>query len=144
MVPILFLMVHIRPLEIILAKKTTELVLLFQKNITKLVFLWPNLSQKCFKELIVSIWMLINCCISWSKLHIHELELNIFCVYQKSIRLKVWKNNFLDVIYLFSVVFLKIIVYIVFVEMTNLDFGPVYLFILAPSLLVYSRSKFTC
>ena len=29
-----------------MAKKTTELVLFFHKNITKLVFLWPNMSQK--------------------------------------------------------------------------------------------------
>ena len=42
---ILFLMAYVRPLEIILAKKTTELVLLFYKNITKLVFLWTNMSQ---------------------------------------------------------------------------------------------------
>ena len=40
------LILEIRPLEIILAKKTTELVLRFHKNITKLVFLWPNMSQK--------------------------------------------------------------------------------------------------
>ena len=33
-------------LEIILAKKTTELVLLFHINETKLVFLWPNMGQK--------------------------------------------------------------------------------------------------
>ena len=32
------------------AKKITELVLLFHKNITKLVFS-PNISQKCFKVL---------------------------------------------------------------------------------------------
>ena len=49
--PILFLIAYIRPLGIILDKKTTELVLLFHKNITKLVFLWPNMSQKCFKVL---------------------------------------------------------------------------------------------
>ena len=41
-----------RPLEIILAKKITELVLLFYKKTTKLVFLWPNKGQKCFKVLI--------------------------------------------------------------------------------------------
>ena len=51
LVTILFLMAWYRPLEIILAKKTTELVLLFHKNITKLVFLWPNMGQKCFKVL---------------------------------------------------------------------------------------------
>ena len=39
-------------LEIILAKKTTELVLFFHKDITKLVFLWPNMRQKYFKVLI--------------------------------------------------------------------------------------------
>ena len=41
--------------------KTTELVLLFHKNITKLVFLWSNMSQKSFKVLkfrmnIANIW----------------------------------------------------------------------------------------
>ena len=30
----------------IVTKNTTELVLLFHKNITKLVFLWPNMNQK--------------------------------------------------------------------------------------------------
>ena len=35
----------------IVAKKTTELVLLFHKNITKLVFIWPNMGQKSFKVL---------------------------------------------------------------------------------------------
>ena len=39
----------------IVAKKTTELVLLFHKNITELVFLWSNMSQKCFKILIKEI-----------------------------------------------------------------------------------------
>ena len=48
---ILFLMAYIRPLEIIVAKKTTELFLLFHKNITKLVFLFPNMGQKSFKVL---------------------------------------------------------------------------------------------
>ena len=52
---ILFLMAYIRPLEIILAKKTTELVLLFHKKTTKLVFLWPNMGQLCFKVLTISI-----------------------------------------------------------------------------------------
>ena len=51
-------MAYIRPLEIILAKKTTELVLLFHKNITKLVFLRPNMSQKSFKVLKKKIFML--------------------------------------------------------------------------------------
>ena len=41
------------PLEITLAKKTTELVLLFYKNITKLIFLWLNMDQKNFKVLNV-------------------------------------------------------------------------------------------
>ena len=45
---------HIRPLEIILAKKTTELVLLFHKETIKLVFFWPNIGQKSFKVLIYS------------------------------------------------------------------------------------------
>ena len=44
-------MAYIRPLEKILAKKTTELVLLFHKKTTKLVFLWPNMSQKSIKVL---------------------------------------------------------------------------------------------
>ena len=35
-------------------QKTTELVLLFHKNITKLVFLCPKMGQKCFKVLIFS------------------------------------------------------------------------------------------
>ena len=50
--PILFLMAYIRPLEIILAKKTTELVLFFHKKTTKLVFLWLNMGQKNIKVLI--------------------------------------------------------------------------------------------
>ena len=37
---------HIRPLKIILVKKTTEVVLLFHRNVTNLVFHWPNMSQK--------------------------------------------------------------------------------------------------
>ena len=48
---ILFLMSWYRLLETIFAKKTTKLVLLFHKNITKLVFLWPNVSQKYFNVL---------------------------------------------------------------------------------------------
>ena len=36
----------------IVAKKTTELVLLFRKKTTELVFLWPNMSQKSIKVLI--------------------------------------------------------------------------------------------
>ena len=37
---------------IVLAKKTTELVLLFHKKTTKLVFLLPNMGQLCFKVII--------------------------------------------------------------------------------------------
>ena len=48
------------PLEIILAKKTTELVLFLNKNITKLVFLWPNVSQKTIKVLKVQCWFNIE------------------------------------------------------------------------------------
>ena len=44
-------MAYIRPLKIILAIKTTELVLFFHRKTTKLVFLWPNISQKSFKVL---------------------------------------------------------------------------------------------
>ena len=51
MATILFLLSWYKPLEIVLAKKTTELILLFHKNITKLVFLWPNMGQKSFKVL---------------------------------------------------------------------------------------------
>ena len=43
-------MAYMRPLEIILAKKTTDLVLLFHKNITKLVFLLPNKCKYVAKE----------------------------------------------------------------------------------------------
>ena len=35
----------------IMAKKTTELVLLFHKKTTKIVFLWPNMGQKSIKVL---------------------------------------------------------------------------------------------
>ena len=34
-----------------MAKKTTEIVLLFHKKTTRLVFLWPNIIQKNIKEL---------------------------------------------------------------------------------------------
>ena len=37
---------------LILAKNTTELVLLFHKKTTKLVFFWPNIGQKSIKVLI--------------------------------------------------------------------------------------------
>ena len=36
----------------IVAKMTTELIILFSKNITKLVFLCPNMGQKSIKVLI--------------------------------------------------------------------------------------------
>ena len=49
---ILFLMENLAIRNNIVTKKTTELVLLFHKNITKLVFLWPNMSQKNIKVLI--------------------------------------------------------------------------------------------
>ena len=52
-------MVYISPLEIILAKNTIELVLLFHKKTTKLVFLWPNMTQKSFKMLTDSVYYLI-------------------------------------------------------------------------------------
>ena len=45
-------MAYISPFEIIFAQKTTELVFLFHKNITKLGFLWLNMSPKSFKVLI--------------------------------------------------------------------------------------------
>ena len=46
-------MASYKPLEIILAKKTNELVLIFHKNITKLLFLWSNMGQKNFKVLTI-------------------------------------------------------------------------------------------
>ena len=70
---ILFLMVYIRPIEIILAKKTTEIVLLFHKNTTKLVFLWPNMGQKCIKMLSIKI-LLFDCVIMFD----YEFEKNSF------------------------------------------------------------------
>ena len=36
---------------IIVVKKTTELVLLFHKKTTNLIFLWPNMGQLTFKVL---------------------------------------------------------------------------------------------
>ena len=39
----------------VVAKKTTEVVLLFHKKTTKLVFLWPNMSQKNIKVLILKV-----------------------------------------------------------------------------------------
>ena len=36
----------------IVIKKSTEIVLFFHKNVTKLVFLWPNMDQKSIKVLI--------------------------------------------------------------------------------------------
>ena len=46
-----FMGAYIRPLEMLLPKNTTELVLSFHKNITKLVFICPNMGQKRFKVL---------------------------------------------------------------------------------------------
>ena len=43
---------HIGP-QVNIGQKATELVLLFYKDITKLVFLWPNIGQKIFKVLII-------------------------------------------------------------------------------------------
>ena len=39
--------------NILAKKKTTELVLLFYKNISKLVFHWPNMGQKSIKVLML-------------------------------------------------------------------------------------------
>ena len=46
---------------------TTELVFVFHKNITKLVFLWPNMGQKTFKVLksniiCYNVWWSISIC----------------------------------------------------------------------------------
>ena len=52
---LMFFLAHIGPKDIknnIVAKKTTELVLLFHKKTTKLVFFWPNMGQKNIKVLI--------------------------------------------------------------------------------------------
>ena len=51
LVTILFLMTYIRLLKIILAKKTSELVLIFYKNITKTI--WAKNASKCYKKVIV-------------------------------------------------------------------------------------------
>ena len=40
-----------RSLKIILAKKTTELVLIFHKKTTNLVLIWPNVGYKTIKVL---------------------------------------------------------------------------------------------
>ena len=48
---ILFLIAWNRPLEIILAKKTTELVILFHKKTTMLVLLWSKMGQRSIKVL---------------------------------------------------------------------------------------------
>ena len=50
---LLFLMAYISHRNIIVAKKTTELVFLFHKNTTKLVFPWPNISKKNIKVLTI-------------------------------------------------------------------------------------------
>ena len=48
----------------IMAKKTTELVLLSHKKTTKLVFVWPNMDQLCFKVLIKIIYQQYLMCIN--------------------------------------------------------------------------------
>ena len=42
------------------AKKTIEFVILFYKNITKLVFLWLNMNQKSIKMLRKKYFLVIN------------------------------------------------------------------------------------
>ena len=76
---ILFLMVYIRPLKIILDKKTTELVLLFHKNITKQVFLWPNMGQKCCKELTFTFLQVNN--IIKNKIYVKTLDFSNVYLY---------------------------------------------------------------
>ena len=46
---------QVKKLNNIVAKKTTELVLLFHKRTTKLVFLWPNMCKKSFKVLSLNL-----------------------------------------------------------------------------------------
>ena len=85
---ILFLIAWYNPLEIILAKKTTEL--LFHKNITKLVYLWPNMSEKSFKVLIF-IYLF------WVGRHVYLVKWNfesifvffLFVIYFTFLRLKI-------------------------------------------------------
>ena len=64
---ILFLMAWYRPLEIILAKKTT-----------KLVFLWPNMDQKSMKVLTCIIYTLDNTPLYISIVNIIMIN-KIFC-----------------------------------------------------------------
>ena len=80
-----------RPLEIILAKKTTELFLFFYKNITKLVFLWPNISQKNFK--VLNIYICLVCgrmntghrIVGGSKAGIHEYPWQVYIELKKNV-----------------------------------------------------------
>ena len=106
--PILFLIAYIRLLEIVLAKKTTDLVLLFHKNITKLVFLWPNMSQKSFKVLNIS------------KPQYKKKQNNLYSIYQKLNTLKhfwfilgkrktslvifIWKRRTSSVVFLANII----------------------------------------
>ena len=43
-----------------MAKKTTEFVLLFHKQTAKLVFFWPNMSQKSIKVLKIKYFISLN------------------------------------------------------------------------------------
>ena len=64
----------------IVAKKTTELVLLFHKNLTKLVFLPPNMSQKNFKVLIKYFFIILS--IQPLALLLYIVFLNKFIIYK--------------------------------------------------------------
>ena len=62
----------------IVAKKTTELVHLFHKNKTKLVFLWPNMSQKSFKVLVTTLLSKTNTVHELSPFHTKALFISRF------------------------------------------------------------------
>ena len=44
----------------IIGQMITELVLLLHKEITKLILIWSNMSQKCFKVLISIVYVACN------------------------------------------------------------------------------------
>ena len=66
-----------------MAKKTTELVLLFHKKTTKLVFLWPNMSQNIIKVFWVmsKIWTSKNKVFIFNQSSISELILTPSHIY---------------------------------------------------------------
>ena len=70
-------MAYIWTLKIIMAKKTTGLVLLFHKNITKLIFLWLNMGQTGFKVLINEILYIVKLKITDARIYaIKKIDVN--------------------------------------------------------------------